>query len=262
MEYHYQTLKIDFIEEGILLLALNRPQSMNAISYELLTEMLQFMDLVALDERVRVIILKGEGEKGFCGGLDIKEEIAGERLKGPALYTWQSQLALMLQKMRNIPQPFIALIHGAAAGGGFSFALAADMRIISPDARFSAFYANIGLGGADMGSSYFLPRLIGAGVAYDLLLTGRFMDAEEAMNLGFASACVPREELLHTALEKARLIAGKDPLAVRLTKEAINQNLDSGGLEAAVHLENRNQVLLMLNRLVDGKPLLDIKKTP
>jgi len=134
-----------------------------------------------------------------------------------------------------------------------SFALAADIRIISPDARFSAFYVNVGLGGADMGSSYFLPRLIGAGRAYDMLLTGRFMDAQEALDLGLVSQCVERDKLMEAGLATARMIVEKDPLAIRLTKEAINQNLDSSSMERVLTVENRNQTIMFMHNLSQGK---------
>jgi len=104
-----------------------------------------------------------------------------------------------------------------------------------------------------MGSSYFLPRHIGTGRAYEFLLTGRFMQAEEAMNLGLASRCVPRDKLLETALELAADIVSKEPLAIRCTKEAINQNLECAGLEAALHMENRNQLLMVMHNIDKGK---------
>jgi enoyl-CoA hydratase/carnithine racemase len=129
--------------------------------------------------------------------------------------------------------------------------MASDVRVISPDARFSAAYINIGLGGADMACSYFLPRLIGAGRAYEFMLTGNFMSAEEAMQLGFASRLAERDKLLETALELARTMNSKNPMGLRLTKEAINMNLDAGGLEQALQMEDRNQTLLVTRALLN-----------
>jgi enoyl-CoA hydratase/carnithine racemase len=129
--------------------------------------------------------------------------------------------------------------------------MASDVRVLSPDARFSAAYINIGLGGADMACSYFLPRLIGAGRAYEFMLTGNFMSAQEAMSLGFASRLVERDKLHETALELARTMNSKNPMGLRLTKEAINMNLDAGGLEQALQMEDRNQVLLVARALAD-----------
>jgi enoyl-CoA hydratase/carnithine racemase len=153
--------------------------------------------------------------------------------------------------MRQAPQPVISAVHGAAAGLGFSFALASDIRVITPDARFSAAYINIGLGGADMACSYFLPRLIGAGRAYEFMLTGNFMSADEAISLGLASRVADRDHLLETALELAGILSNKNPMGLRLTKEAININLDAGGLEQALSLEDRNQTLLVLRGLLE-----------
>jgi len=148
--------------------------------------------------------------------------------------------------MRRAPQPIIGLVHGAAAGVGFSFALASDIRIISPDARFCAAYINIGLGGADMCCSYLLPRIIGAGRAYEIMYLGEFISSEEAMNLGMISRIVPREDLYATGLQIARTMLSKNHFALRLTKEAINMNLDAAAMEQALNMEDRNQVLITL----------------
>jgi enoyl-CoA hydratase/carnithine racemase len=145
------------------------------------------------------------------------------------------------------------MVHGAAAGAGFSLALASDIRVISKDARFSAFYINVGVGGADMSCSYLLPRIIGTGRAYEFMLTGNFMSAEEAMMLGLASRCVERSQLMETAMEIARKIVAKDYLAIRLTKEAINQNIDCAGLEAALKMEDRNQTIMILHNQQSGR---------
>jgi enoyl-CoA hydratase/carnithine racemase len=130
----------------------------------------------------------------------------------------------MMLGLRKIPQPVICCVHGAAAGIGFSLAMASDIRILAEDARFSAAYINIGLGGADMASSYFLPRLIGSGRANEFLLTGNWMDAQEALKLGFAGRIVPREDMVKTATELAKIMASKNSLGLRMTKEAINSH--------------------------------------
>ncbi|MDD4109776.1 MAG: enoyl-CoA hydratase-related protein [Prolixibacteraceae bacterium] len=254
MDYsNYSTLKIDMLDQGIMLLTLNRPDKLNAVSRGMLDDLADLWAKLRHDFNTRVVILQGSGDKGFCGGVDVKEGIPEDLMHAPGFYEYQTRLAELQLDMRKIPQPIIALIHGAAAGAGFSFAVASDIRIITPDARFSAFYINVGLGGADMGSSYFLPRHIGTGRAYEFLLTGRFMKAEEAMQLGLASRCVPREKLLETALELAADIVSKESLAIRCTKEAINQNLDCAGLEAALHMENRNQLLMVMHNIHKGK---------
>ena len=246
IQMEYETLKYEQ-KDAIGILTLNRPERLNAVNEKMVDELEGFWTERMYDLHTRVIILTGAGEKGFCGGLDMKETAQKLfNLKANEIYRFQIQISRIQLLMRQIPQPIICAIHKSAVGGGFSFAMASDVRIITHDARFSAAYINIGLGGADMGSSYFLPRLIGAGRAYEFLLTGDFMDADEALRLGFASRVVPYEKLMPTAVEMANKMASKNPLGLRLTKEAINQNIDAGGLEQALQMENRNQVMCIL----------------
>jgi enoyl-CoA hydratase/carnithine racemase len=134
-------------------------------------------------------------------------------------------------------------VNGPAAGAGFSLALAADIRIAAPTARFNAAFIKIGLTGGDCGSSWMLPRIVGLGHAYEILLTGRLVGADEAARIGLVNRVVPAEDLLASALETAELIAANSPLGVRLTKQVVQVNVDAPSLEAAVELENRNQTL-------------------
>ncbi|MEN6349950.1 MAG: enoyl-CoA hydratase-related protein [Syntrophomonas sp.] len=247
MEYNgYKTLMTETLENGILVVSLNRPEKYNAMNMVMLEELNDLWLKLKRDLNTRVVILKGEGEKGFCAGMEVADIIKPETMKNiPAMYDLQMPIGELQINMRNCPQPIICIVHGAAAGAGFSFAIASDIRIIAPDARFSAAYVNVGLAGADMGSSYFLPRIIGSGRAYEYLYTGAWMNAEEAMKLGFASRCVEKEKLMETAMEIARVIAKKDPLAMKLTKEAVNLNIDAPGLESAIIMENRNQNMMI-----------------
>ncbi len=232
-------------ENGIGYLTLNRPDKYNAIDEPMVLELEAFFRDKRYDERTRVIILDGGNAKGFCAGLDMNSF-------GPAIFTMapvkaydaQARMSRLLLAMRQIPQPVIACVHGSAAGLGFSLTMASDIRIISDDARFSAAYINIGLGGADMASSYFLPRLIGSGRANEFLLTGNWMDADTAMSLGFASRKVSRDKLIETAEELAKIMVSKNPMGIRMTKEAISINIDAGGLEACLQMEDRNQMMI------------------
>lgn len=245
----YKSLLWETVEPGIGLLTLNRPESYNAVDGDMMIELEKFWLCRLNDEATKVIIIKGAGEKGFCSGLDMKWAIKSAQLNQGdvwANFRFQARLARINLAMRRAPQPIIAMVHGAAAGEGFSFTLASDIRVITPDARFCAAYINIGLGGADMTCSYFLPRLIGAGRAYEFMYTGEFMSSEEAVNLGLVSKVVAREELYDAALTYARKLMTKNPMGLYLTKEAINMNLDAGGLEQAICMEDRNQVLLTL----------------
>lgn len=247
----YETIEYETVEPGIGLLSLNRPRIYNSVNYKMMEELEHFWHEKGSDLATHVIILQGKGDKGFCAGLDMREAIKTTlRTSTDEFYAFQGRLARLTLAMRRAPQPIVCAVHGPAAGLGFSFALASDVRVISDDARFSAAYINIGLGGADMACSYFLPRLIGAGRAYEFMLTGNFMSAQEALQLGMASRLVKREALYETALELARTMNSKNPMGLRLTKEAINLNLDAVGLEHALHLEDRNQALLVARRLL------------
>ena len=250
----YQTILYE-TRDKVGLLTLNRPQAVNAMNEAMISELEDFWAARRADFETRVIIFSGAGEKGFCSGLDLKE--ASERLFKADLktmYRVQTRISRLILAMRQAPQPIIGVIHGAAVGGGLSFALGCCVRIVSPDARFAAAYINIGLGGADCGSSYLLPRLIGAGRAYEFLLTGDFIDAETALGLGMVSRIVPREKLMAEAQEMAEKMCRKNPMGLRLTKEAINCNLDAAGLEQALNVEDRNQALCLATIRYEEQP--------
>jgi len=241
----YETIVYETLEPGIGMLTLNRPNTYNAVSQRMMEELEHCWSERENDVDTRVILLRGSGDKGFCAGLDMKEAMAiQEHMSSHQFYHAQCRMGRLMLKMRQVPQVIVCMVHGAAAGIGFSFALSSDVRIIAMDARFSAAYINIGFGGADMACSYFLPRMIGAGRAYEFMLTGNFMSAKEAMDLGFASRMVERDDLMNAALELARTMNGKNPAGLHLTKEAINIKMVIGGLEQALGVENRNQALI------------------
>jgi len=244
---NYETIEYEIAEDGIGILSLNRPRRYNSVNEEMAEELESFWRDRLYDLDTHVIILRGNGKRNFCAGLDMKAVMKMmPEMDTDVFYRFQSRLARLNLAMRQAPQPIICAVHGAAVGLGFSFALASDLRVISSDSRFSAAFINIGLGGADMACSYFLPRLIGAGRGNEFMLTGNFMSAEEAMSLGLVSRLVERDQLMETAMELARTMNGKNPMGLRLTKEAINMNIDAGGLEQALNIEDRNQTLLVL----------------
>ena len=251
---NYETITYEILEEGIGLLSLNRPRVYNSVNLKMVDDLEHFWQERRYDLDTRVLILRGNGDKGFCAGLQVKEiKKMSREMKIDYFYNFQVRLGSLTLAMRQAPQPIICAVHGPAMGLGFSFALSSDVRVISPDTLFSAAYINIGLGGADMACSYFLPRLIGAGRAYEFMLTGNNMTAEEAMGLGLVSRVVDREKLLDTALELARTMNTKNPMGLRLTKEAININIDTGGLEQALRLEDRNQALLVARGMMNDR---------
>ena len=255
----YETLLTEMVEPNIMKVTLNRPKAYNALSHELVDELTDLCGRLKEDfYNVRVVLLYGGDEaKGFCAGLDVKQGLNEYEKTVPGFYAYQIKLGELELKMTQTPQPWIALIDNVSAGGGFSLAMASDIRICTKTARFSCFYANVGIGGADMCSSYQLPRLIGTGRAYEMLLTGNFINADEAWNLGLVSKVVEdRPALIPAGMELARVIAAKDPMAVRLTKEAMRINVDAAGFENGLHVENRNQTLMIAHNM-DKDPTLD-----
>lgn len=222
---------------------LNRPERLNALSRNLVDELRDFFTGLYWRRDVRVVVLQGAGD-AFCAGLDLKEraEPQGSRSIGAGL-TAQRKISEIVIAMRRCPQPIVACVNGAAAGGGFALALASDVRIATPSARMNAAFIRIGLSACDIGVSYFLPRMVGSSVAAEYMLTGRFITAERARELGLVSQIVPREELQAVAQGFVDDMLHGTPLGLRLTKEALNHAIDAGGLEAVIALEDRNQIL-------------------
>lgn len=239
----YDTLELRN-EEDILWLTLNRPERLNALNGQMIEELGLLFERLADDRQTRVVILRGAG-RGFCAGWDLKEESAGGGLTGSveAGLELQRRFSRLIVRMRRIPQPIIAGLHGAVAGGGLSLALGADVRIAGESARMNCAYIRIGLGGCDAGSSYFLPRLVGASVAAELILTGNFIDAARAERVGLVSRVVRDGEIEEAARAMAADMLRNSPLGVTLSKECLNFAIDAPSLEAAVAMEDRNQML-------------------
>ena len=218
----------------ITVLTLDRPEKLNALSYE----------LVEQDNTCRVVVLTGAG-RGFCSGLDLSAPNPAEAGGGTEFprsgMRWQERIADLTAKLHRLRQPVIAAVNGVAYGGGLGIALACDLRIAGPTARFCTQFIKLGLGGCDIGVSYTLPRLIGAGPAFDLILTARAVDADEALRLGLVSRLV--ESPLDEALTVAETLCGYGKFGVESTKQVMWANLEASSLEAALHLENRSQIL-------------------
>jgi enoyl-CoA hydratase/carnithine racemase len=226
---------------------LNRPQSLNAISLQMADEMWDYFGRLFDDPTVRIVVLRGAG-RAFCAGMDLHErDIRGDGDRAPPFgggMGFQGHLADVYIRMRRCPQPIISLVHGPACGGGFAFALASDIRIAGESARMNAAFIRIGLSACDMGVSYFLPRIVGLTVASELMLTGRFIHAPRALAVGLVSEVVPDDQLEAAAQVYIDEMLDTSPMGLRLTKEGLAMAVDSPSLEAAMALENRNQVLV------------------
>lgn len=236
--------------DGVALVTLNRPDKLNAMTSELVESLHTTLDEIADDADIRVVVLTGAG-RGFCAGLDLGGygTAPGRRQPGQveASFATQKHIASLIPHMRSIPQPIIAAVNGPAAGGGFALVLGSDIRIAATEARFNAAFIRIGLSACDIGTSWLLPRLVGAARAQELMLTGRIFDAAEAERIGLVLEVVPGDSLLDRAYAKAAEIMLNSPIGVALTKEGMWSALEIPGLQAAIDLENRQQVMAIFS---------------
>lgn len=240
MSEGYQTITVE--KRGTVdWLTLNRPEAMNAINAAMVGELNDYFGKLYHDGAVRVVVMRGAG-RAFCAGLDIKERERSEVPFGGG-FGFQGWLADVYVKMRRCPQPIVSLIHGPACGGGFAFALASDIRIAGESARMNAAFIRIGLSSCDMGVSYFLPRLVGASIASELMLTGRFIQAPRALAVGLVAEVVPDDQLEAAARPWIEDLLHASPMGLRMTKEGLAMAIDAASLEAAMAIENRNQLM-------------------
>lgn len=227
---------------GIGVVTLARPDRLNALTFAMFDELVEVCDRVDAAQDVRALVVTGEG-RGFCAGLDLDDaqQLAG--MEAEEMLRGQEGWAGAVARVRHLRTPVIAAVNGPAAGAGLALCLAADVRIGSEAARFNAAFVRIGLTGGDCGVSWLLPRIVGFGHASELLLTGRVVDADEAYRIGLVNRVVAAAELLPRVFDLAEDIARNSPFGVRLTKQVLQSNVDAPSLEAAIELENRNQVL-------------------
>ncbi|MGY9074573.1 MAG: enoyl-CoA hydratase/isomerase family protein [Acidimicrobiales bacterium] len=240
------TVLLDHPADGVTRITLNRPERMNTLTYELVSDLHLALDVVDADHSCRAVIMTGSG-RGYCAGLDLNgfgvvpgTEDFGRPQQGMAV---QQYIAELIHHMRDVRQPIISAINGAAAGGGFAIACASDIRYCSESAKFGTAFVRLGLSGCDIGVSWMLPRLIGAARAWELLLTGRVFDSAEANRIGLVSNVVTDDELMDTCLAVAAEIAGNSPFGVWMTKEVMWSNLEIPSLRAGIDIENRNQIM-------------------
>jgi enoyl-CoA hydratase len=255
-------LDVERLDDGaIVVLTINRPHRRNALDSQTLAELHRLLDTINGDPAARAVVLTGAGS-AFCAGADIKAQpddlIDAAATPQTALqaaatstvaitFAAQELMASAFEKIHRLRQPVIAAINGYALGGGFALALACDIRIAVPQATFGAVFIRHGVSACDMGTSYHLPRLVGASRAAELMLTGRVFDATEASAIGLVLGVVDGGDLLDTAVAKAREIARNSPLAVWMTKETMWQTVDAPSLRHALDIENRTQVMCTTN---------------
>ena len=239
-------VEISSPRDGVAQITLNRPDKLNAMTSQMVEMLHETLSEVGRNRDVRVVVLTGEG-RGFCAGLDLGGygEAPGFQWNGAVErgLAVQKHIASLIPRLRSLPQPVISAVNGPAAGGGFALVLGSDIRIAATTARFNAAFIRIGLSACDIGTSWLLPRLIGAARSQELMLTGRLFDANEALRIGLVTDVVPNEVLLDAALAKAEEIKMNTPLGVALTKEGMWSALEIPGLQAAIDMENRQQIM-------------------
>jgi len=274
----FETLKWELRESRIGIVTLHRPDNLNAISYQMVEDFHQLADFLMTNLDCRVLILRSEG-KVFSAGTDLKDgnQIALRKTYEPykkfyflnvnevikkKVY-FQHRISQFYIKMRRISQPIICLIQGPAVGAALSLTLASDIRIAGPRATFVNAVINLGLVGVDVGSSYFLPRLIGMSRAAELIYTGRICDAEEALKIGLISKIVDEDNLLNIGIEMGENLLNKSSLGLRMTKDAINLSMDVPSIETLLQLENTSQDVCGTSKdLLEGSTAFLQKRTP
>jgi enoyl-CoA hydratase len=245
---------------------LNRPERLNAMSIDLVIELYDALDAIADDNDTWVVVLHGAG-RAFCSGLDLKDygvipNIDGLEV-GRIAQRSMRYYSRLVPAMRRMPQPIIAAVHGAAYGGGMCLSLAAEIRIAGESAVFNSTGIVNGLTSTEMGASWLLPRLVGAAHSNDILLTGREVDAAEAERVGLVSRVVADDDLVPTALDMASRMCDYSPYGLAMTKDIIWVNLENPSLEAAIEIEDRNQLMLgFTENLPEAIRAYDQKRPP
>lgn len=233
---------IDARREGVVdWLTLDRPQRLNAINDLMIAELWDYFAGLQQDHGRRIVVLRGAG-RAFCAGLDLKTGAPGNGalsdIGGPSLRG-------VVGMMRSCPQPIVVLIHGAACGGGMSFALAADIRIAGASAKMNVAYVKLGLTGCELGTSFHLPRTVGPSIAAELMMTGRFIHADRALATGLVSDVVPDDRLDDTARALIADMLRTSPMGLRKTKETLNLAMRLDDLDAVLRLEEHAQAQCM-----------------
>lgn len=240
----YQTIKVEQTD-GIATITLNSPEKLNSLSWKMMREITRACDEIERGGRARVIVFTGAG-RAFCAGADLEDLQKTVSLKPvqrePNLKAWFK----LVWRIKNVELPTIAAVNGAALGGGMALALACDIRIAADDARVGSVFVQRGASSADMGMSWILPRIVGAGWAAELMFTGDIIDAAKGERIGLFNRVVPRDQLMQAAMELAGKLAAGPPLGLKFTKRALNRAVWEG-LQGQLEYESATQTLTFLS---------------
>jgi len=248
-EFGSEFVKVERPRPHVALITLNRPERMNSMAFDVMVPLRDVLAEVSYDNSVRVVVLTGAG-RGFSSGADHKSAGSVPHVAGLTRPTFGLRSMELLDDiilgLRRLHQPVIAAVNGAAIGGGLCLALAADIRVAASGAYFRAAGINNGLTASELGLSYLLPRAIGASRAFEIMLTGRDVDAAEAERIGLVSRVVEQPDLLDTCYAMAERIAGFSRPGAELTKRTLWSGLDAGSLEGHMQAEGLGQLYVRL----------------
>lgn len=239
-------IKCEIQTDGVAVITLDRPDAANALTLPMVAQLRSAIADLQQQAAVRILVLAASG-RAFCAGLDLKEVLMGDDAPSGPIENMalQERFAALMREVAEARFPVIAALNGAAVGAGMGLALAADVRIAVPAAKFLVGAVRIGLSAGECGISYNLPHLVGAGRAFEIMLTGRPVDGEEAFRIGLVTTLCEVDTLLPTALALARQIIANSPYAVKHTKQVMRANLDAVSLGSALALENHVQCLAL-----------------
>ena len=234
------------VETGVATITLNRPERLNALTFEAYNELRRAFRVLSDEEDARVVVITGAG-RGFCSGGDV-EDIIGRLFERDmrGLLEFTRMTCDLILAMRRCRKPVVGALNGTVAGAGAVIATACDIRIGAESAKIAYLFTRVGLSGADMGAAWMLPRIVGLGKASELLMTGEFISAEEAHRVGLYNKVVPDGEALQSATELAEKLAGGPAFALEITKDALNREA-SMDLASALEAEAQIQAALMLH---------------
>jgi enoyl-CoA hydratase/carnithine racemase len=238
-----ETLTLEVLEHDIVIMTINRPTRMNSMTVKMFEEF-NTVAYALRDTSARALIMRGAEERTFCAGFDLDEIDVITTMGVREFLQFQELAANGIAAIRHLPFPVIAAIHGAASGGGLSLALAADIRLVAPTAKFNVAFVKLGLSVGELGTSWQLTRLVGPGRAAELAYTARLVEAEEAVRIGLANRMVPTEDLMDEALRLATSISLNSPGGIRVSKRALQRNQEVPSYAAAMEMENRGQTIL------------------